>query len=150
MKAVLQRVTRASVDVDGEREGEIGLGVLVLLGVMRGDDAATARRLAERVAAFRYFRDADDRMNLAAADVGAAALVVSQFTLAADGRKGRRPSFDRAAPPEVAEPLYETFVAALRAAGLVCATGRFGARMAVELVNDGPVTFVLDEPGPAA
>lgn len=148
MRAVLQRVRSARVVVAGETVGEVGLGMLVLLGVMRGDGAREAERLAERIARLRFFEDADGRMNLAARDVGAAALVVSQFTLAADGRKGRRPSFDRAAPPEEAEPLYERFVAILRELGLVTATGRFGARMSVELVNDGPVTFVLDEPPP--
>jgi D-tyrosyl-tRNA(Tyr) deacylase len=146
MKAVVQRVTRACVRVEGEVVGEIGPGMLVLLGVLRGDDEELARRLAQRIAGFRFFADAHGRMNRAAAEAGAAALVVSQFTLAADGRKGRRPSFDAAAPPERAEPLYERFVGALEATGLRVATGRFGARMEVELVGDGPVTFVLDEP----
>ncbi len=144
MKAVLQRVSRACVRVDGEVVGEIGPGVLVLLGVLRGDDEQTAVRLAERVARFRFFRDEEGRMNRSAIDCGHAALVVSQFTLAADGRRGRRPSFDRAAPPELAEPLYERFVRALDELGLRTATGRFGALMEVELVNDGPVTFALE------
>lgn len=150
MKAVVQRVTRAAVRVDGRTVGAIEAGMLVLLGVLRDDGPDDARRLAERVARFRFFRDAEDRMNRSALDCGASALVVSQFTLAADGRKGRRPSFDRAAPPERAEPLYEAFVEALRGLGLSAATGRFGARMEVELVNDGPVTFVLEEPAPPA
>ena len=150
MKAVVQRVTRAAVRVDGERVGEVARGMLVLLGVMRGDTEREAHGLAERIARFRFFPDERGRMNLAAAECGAGALVVSQFTLAADGRKGRRPSFDGAAPPEVAEALYERFVAGLRAAGLPTATGRFGAMMEVELVNDGPVTFVLEEPSVAA
>ena len=147
MRAVLQRVQRASVRVDGEVVGEIGPGVLVLLGVMAGDDVARADRLAAKVAGFRFFEDDDGRMNLALGEAGGAALVVSQFTLAADGRKGRRPSFDKAAPPSEAEPLYEHFVRALAGLGIHVATGRFGARMAVELLNDGPVTFVLDEEG---
>ena len=141
MKAVVQRVRRASVRVDDEVVGEVGEGMLVLLGVMRGDDERCADRLAERIARFRFFADDEGRMNVSALDRGAAALVVSQFTLAADGRKGRRPSFDRAARPELAEPLCERFVERLRAMGLATATGRFGALMQVELVNDGPVTF---------
>ena len=145
MKAVVQRVSRARVTVSGEPVGEIGAGMLVLLGVMRGDGKAQAERLAEKVARFRFFTDEDDRMNLSALDLGRAVLVVSQFTLAADGRRGRRPSFDRAAAPELAEPLYEAFCEHLRAAGLPVETGRFGAPMEVELVGDGPVTFVLDE-----
>ena len=148
MKAVVQRVTRASVRVDGSIVGSVGPGMLVLLGVLRGDGEREARSLAERIAGFRFFRDEDDKMNRSALDCGAEALVVSQFTLAADGRKGRRPSFDRAAPPAEAEVLYERFVAELRAHGLVVATGRFGARMEVELVNDGPVTFVLEDAPP--
>ena len=145
MKAVVQRVSRARVTVSGEPVGEIGAGMLVLLGVMRGDGKAQAERLAEKVARFRFFTDEDDRMNLSALDLGRAVLVVSQFTLAADGRRGRRPSFDRAAEPAQAEPLYEHFTGHLRSLGLECATGRFGARMSVELENDGPVTFVLEE-----
>lgn len=151
MRAVLQRVTRAEVRVDGEVVGAVGRGVLVLLGVMDGDLAEHAERLAAKVASFRFFGDEQGRMNRSARELAGAGeevgvLVVSQFTLAADGRKGRRPSFDRAAAPDVAEPLYEGFCAALRDEGLPVDTGRFGASMAVELVNDGPVTFVLDEP----
>lgn len=146
MKAVVQRVERAAVRVDGEVVGEIGAGMLVLLGVLDGDEHAQAVALAERVGRFRFFPDEAGRMNLSALDLDLEVLVVSQFTLAADGRRGRRPSFDRAAAPEVAEPLYEAFVAALRELGLRCATGRFRTAMKVELVNDGPVTFVLDEP----
>lgn len=144
MKAVVQRVERAAVRVDGEEVGRIGPGMLVLLGVMRGDGPRQADELAERVARFRFFRDEAGKMNLCALDVGGEALVVSQFTLAADGRKGRRPSFDRAAPPAEAEALYGRFVRRLRELGLACGTGRFGAMMSVELVNDGPVTFVLE------
>ena len=151
MRAVLQRVSRAEVRVDGEVVGAVGRGALVLLGVLDGDTAEDAERLAAKIARFRYFRDGAGRMNLSALDLGAdgedvGVLVVSQFTLSADGRKGRRPSFDRAAPPEIAEPLYGRFCDALRALGVDVATGRFGAMMEVELVNDGPVTFVLDEP----
>jgi D-tyrosyl-tRNA(Tyr) deacylase len=145
MKVVVQRVSRARVEIEDEVVGSIGAGMLVLLGVMRGDGAGAAVRLAERIARFRIFSDAGGRMNLSAIDCGLPALVVSQFTLAADGRAGRRPSFDAAAPPEVAEPLYERFVDRLRETGLEVATGRFGARMRIELVNEGPVTFCLEE-----
>lgn len=145
MKVVVQRVTRAGVRIDGGSVASIGRGMLLFLGVMQGDGEAQARRLAERVARFRFFPDEDANMNLSAIDVGAEALVVSQFTLAADGRKGRRPSFDRAAPPDLAEPLYRSFLQALEGLGLACSSGRFGAMMQVELVNDGPVTFLLEE-----
>jgi D-tyrosyl-tRNA(Tyr) deacylase len=145
VKAVVQRVSRAEVRVAGQTVGRCGRGMLVLLGVLRGDGTEQARRLAERIATFRFFEDEEGRMNASALDVGGAALVVSQFTLAADGRKGRRPSFDRAAPPEEAEPLYEAFVAALREHGLAVETGVFGAKMEVELVNAGPVTFSFEE-----
>ncbi len=143
MIAVVQRVKRAAVRVDGEVVGRTGPGVVVLLGVLAVDGESEARGLAERIASFRMFADADGRMNRAAAEVGAGVLVVSQFTLAADGRKGRRPSFDRAAPPAQAEPLYLLFAARLSELGLPVETGRFGASMEVELVGDGPVTFVL-------
>jgi len=149
VKAVLQRVSRAVVRVDGKLVGSCEAGVLVLLGVMKGDGEAQAERLAERIARFRFFRDADGRMNESLLDCGGAALVVSQFTLAADGRKGRRPSFDRAAPPESAEALYEHFVDHLRSLGPEVQTGVFGAMMEVELTNDGPVTFALEDPAPA-
>lgn len=148
MKAVVQRVSRAEVRVAGDVVGRCGRGMLVLLGVMRGDGPDEARRLAARVAGFRFFPDDADRMNRSVVDVGGAALVVSQFTLAADGRRGRRPSFDRAAAPERAEELYGLFVEALREAGIPVETGAFGARMEVELVNDGPVTFHLEETPP--
>jgi D-tyrosyl-tRNA(Tyr) deacylase len=146
MKAVVQRVQRAEVRVDGECVGRIAAGMLVLLGVLRGDGEGEAVKLAERIARFRFFSDEDGRMNLSALETGAAALVVSQVTLAADGRKGRRPSLDAAALPAEAEALYDVFVARLRALGMRCETGAFGAMMAVELVNDGPVTFALEEP----
>jgi D-tyrosyl-tRNA(Tyr) deacylase len=151
LKAVLQRVTRAAVRVDGATVAEIGPGLLVLLGVMRGDDEARARRFAQRIAEWRCFADAEGRMNRSLLEAGGAALVVSQVTLAADGGKGRRPSLDAAAPPGEARRLYETFVAALAALGIACRTGVFRAHMMVELVNDGPVTFALEDApaGPA-
>lgn len=148
MKVLVQRVARARVEVDGETVGAIGPGLLVLVCALRGDGEREARVLAERVARYRIFPDAEERMNLSALDLSLEALVVSQFTLAADGRKGRRPSFDLAAPPEEARALCDVFADALRALGLRTATGRFGARMRVELVNEGPATFALEEPPP--
>ncbi len=150
MKAVVQRVTEARVEVDGEVVGEVERGMFVLLGVLKGDTGAQARKLAEKIARFRFFPDEQGRMNRSALDAGVGALVVSQFTLAADGRKGLRPSFDQAEDPVLAEPLYEGFVAQLRAQGLAVATGRFGAEMRIPLVGDGPVTFVLEERPPSA
>jgi D-tyrosyl-tRNA(Tyr) deacylase len=144
MKAVIQRVSRARVIVAGEVVGEIGPGMLVLVCVLRGDGVDEARTLATRIAHFRFFADEAGKMNLSALDLAREALVVSQFTLAATGDRGRRPSFDRAAPPEVAEPLVQCFVEELRSLGLRVATGRFAAHMDVESVNDGPVTFVLE------
>jgi len=144
MKAVLQRVSRASVTVSGQVVGQIGRGLLVLLGVEQGDTLSDAQQLADRSVQLRIFDDADGKMNLALSDVGGAMLVVSQFTLLGDCRKGRRPSFIEAAPPELAEQLYEAFVAAVGAQGIVVATGQFRADMQVELVNDGPVTLLLD------
>jgi D-aminoacyl-tRNA deacylase len=144
MKAVLQRVSRASVTVDGQIVGQIGRGLLVLLGVEQGDSAADAQQLADKAVQLRIFDDSEGKMNLALADVNGAMLVVSQFTLLGDCRKGRRPSFIQAAPPDIAERLYDTFVAAVGAQGIPVATGRFRAMMQVELVNDGPVTLLLD------
>jgi D-tyrosyl-tRNA(Tyr) deacylase len=146
MKAVLQRVSRAEVRVDGACVARIDAGLLILLGVLQEDDEDIAARLAERVAHWRCFADEDGRMNRSVLEVGGAALVVSQVTLAADGSKGRRPSLDEAAEPTRARSLYERFVAALTALGVPCQTGVFRAQMAVELVNDGPVTFVFEEP----
>jgi D-tyrosyl-tRNA(Tyr) deacylase len=146
MRAVLQRVRRAQVTVAGEVVGEIAAGWLVLLGVGPADTAERVDWLAEKVANLRAFSDADGKMNLSVQDVNGSVLVVSQFTLYGDCQKGRRPSFTAAAPPTVAEPLYEAFVTALRMLGVPVATGRFAADMQVELVNDGPVTFVLDVP----
>lgn len=144
MKALIQRVSQASVAIDGTTVGSIGTGILVLLGITPNDTEATAQKLAQRVAGYRMFADADDKMNLSLSDIKGAALVVSQFTLAADTNSGRRPSFSSAAAPAVAEPLYEAFVAALAALGIGIATGSFGADMQVSLTNDGPVTFLLD------
>src|SRR5215210_775435 len=144
MKAVIQRVTEASVTVNNQVVGQIGGGLLVLLGIGVGDQLAEATLLAEKIANMRIFADDDGRFNRSALDVGGAALVVSQFTLYADTRRGRRPSFAMAAPPEVAAPLVDIFVAALRERGMTVATGVFGAHMQVALLNDGPVTIVLD------
>ena len=144
MRAVVQRVSSASVRVDGAVVGAIDRGLLVLLGVARTDTAADAPALAGRIAGLRIFGDDAGRMNLAVGDVGGGVLVVSQFTLLGDCRGGRRPSYVDAAPPEVANALYEAVVGALRAAGLPVGTGVFRAHMAVELVNDGPVTLLLD------
>jgi D-tyrosyl-tRNA(Tyr) deacylase len=140
MRAVVQRVERAR----STPGGAIGPGLCVLLGVAEGDDEAAADRLAGKVARLRIFEDQDGKFDRSLLDVGGAALVVSQFTLIADTRKGNRPSFAGAAPPELAEPLYERFAGALRELGVPVETGVFGARMAIELVNDGPVTIVLD------
>ena len=139
MRALVQRVTAASVTVEGERVAAIGAGLLVLLGVRRGDDVRAAERLARKVLALRVFDDAEGRMNRSVGDAGGELLCVSQFTLYADTSAGNRPSFTEAAPPEEAEPLYERVRSALGAQG-----GRFGARMAVALVNDGPVTLMIE------
>jgi D-tyrosyl-tRNA(Tyr) deacylase len=144
MRVVVQRVSRASVTVDGAVVGKIEKGLLVLLGVATGDDDAAAEYLAGKVAGVRVFDDENGNMNLALADVGGEVLVVSQFTLYGDMRRGKRPSFDRAARPEEAKRLYEYFIARIRAAGLKCETGTFQAMMDVELVNDGPVTILID------
>ena len=144
MRVVLQRVTRAEVRVGGRVTGRIAQGYLLLVGFTATDGKAEAEWMVEKLTGLRLFSDADDRMNLALADVGGAVLVVSQFTLYGDARKGRRPSFVDAARPEAAAPLYELFVALLRARGLPVETGEFGAMMEVELVNDGPVTLWLE------
>jgi D-tyrosyl-tRNA(Tyr) deacylase len=144
MRAVLQRVTRAEVAVEGRVVGQIGRGIVVLLGIEQDDTPDDARYLADKTIQLRIFDDAQGKMNLALPEVGGALLVVSQFTLLGDCRKGRRPSFVQAAPPEVAQPLYETFVAAAGAQGVPVATGVFRAMMALALVNDGPVTLLLD------
>jgi D-tyrosyl-tRNA(Tyr) deacylase len=143
MRAVVQRVSKARVLVGDEVAGEIGRGLLVLLGVTHDDTAEQARWLADKIVGLRIFADPDGKMNLGVADVGGAVLVVSQFTLYGDCRKGRRPSFVDAAPPEIAVPLYEAFIDAVKALGVPVASGRFGAMMDVELVNDGPVTLIV-------
>lgn len=147
MRAVVQRVGSASVDVCGERIGAVDLGFLVLLGVTHGDGEAEARWLASKIVGLRVFADDEGKMNRSLLDVGGGCLVVSQFTLYGDCRKGRRPSFVGAADPAVAEPLYERFCALLRQEGVGrVETGRFGAHMDVRLCNDGPVTLILDTP----
>jgi len=145
MKAVIQRVSSASVTVDGTVEGEISRGLLVLLGVEKGDQQAQADWLAEKIATLRVFEDDNGKMNRALVDVGGAVLAVSQFTLAGNCAKGRRPSFDTAAPPDIGKLRYEQFVTALRQLQLPVATGIFQANMQVALVNDGPVTFILEK-----
>ena len=144
MRLVVQRVSRARVRYGGELLGEIGLGAGVLVGIGRGDTPALVDRMADRLLGLRYFRDGSGLTNLAIDEVGGAYLVVSQFTLLADLRRGRRPGFTDAAPPELAEPLVERFAERLRAAGRVVEMGRFGAEREVELVNDGPFTLVLE------
>jgi D-tyrosyl-tRNA(Tyr) deacylase len=144
VRIVVQRVRRAEVRADGVVLGAIGRGAAVLVGVGVGDTPELADRLADRLLGLRYFEDADGRTNLAIAEVGGAFLVVSQFTLLADLRRGRRPGFALAAPPEVAEPMVDRFVERLRASGRTVATGRFGAEMELELVNDGPFTLVVE------
>ncbi len=144
MRAVVQRVSRARVTVGGEVVGEIGAGLLVLLGIAQEDLEGDADYLADKIIGLRVFEDDSGRMNRAAGEIGGGVLVVSQFTLYGDVRRGKRPSFDAAAPPGKARPLYEYFVARIRTAGLRCETGRFQEMMLVDLVNDGPVTILLD------
>ena len=144
MRAVVQRVSRAKVTVSGEITGEIGPGLLVLLGVGAGDTRADADYLADKTIGLRIFEDPDRKMNLSVVDIDGAVLAVSQFTLYGDVRRGKRPSFDAAAPPQSARELYEYFVEKVRAAGVRCETGRFQEMMQVELANEGPVTILLD------
>ena len=148
MKALVQRVSRAHVDIAGERVADIGLGLMVLVCAEHGDDDDQAQYLARKIARLRIFRDEEGRMNRSIHDAGGAVLAVSQFTLAARWRKGNRPGFTDAAAPDEGERLYEVFCTALRSEGLEVATGRFGAEMAVALVNDGPVTIWLDTQNP--
>lgn len=144
MKAVIQRVTRASVIVDGEEISHIGNGLAILLGVAKGDNARDINYLAEKIANLRIFEDDAGKMNLSILDTGGEALIVSQFTLMADCKKGRRPGFDKAAAPDTAEVLYNDFVAVLRACGVPVKTGKFQAHMLFNIENDGPVTLLLD------
>lgn len=144
MRALIQRVSRASVTIEGAVHGAIGRGFLVLLGVTEGDTEADARYLADKCVGLRVFTDENDKMNLSLADVGGGLLIVSQFTLYGDCSHGRRPSFTAAARPDTAIPLYEAFVARCRESGLPVETGEFGADMKVELLNDGPVTLWMD------
>jgi D-tyrosyl-tRNA(Tyr) deacylase len=147
MKALLQRVSHASVSVNGDTVGKITQGFLVLLGVAQGDSEKDARYLADRVAGLRIFSDEASKFNLSLKDVNGEVLVVSQFTLLADTKKGRRPSFTNAAPPDIAEPLVETFIGALEEQGFKVEKGRFGAHMHLEIHNDGPVTLMLESRG---
>ena len=144
MRAVVQRVSRAKVTINDRISGEIGLGLLVLLGVGREDTETDATYLAEKISGLRIFEDSDGKMNRSVHDVAGSVLAVSQFTLYGDVRRGKRPSFDAAAPPDHARQLYEFFVERIRGAGLRCETGRFQEMMQVELVNEGPVTILLD------
>ena len=144
MRVCLQRVSEASVQVDGEQVGKIGHGVLVLLGVGQEDTSHEVKQLVDKFLNLRIFADQQQKMNLSLLDVGGQMLVISQFTLWGDCRKGRRPSFVEAAAPELAEPLYEEFVEEVRSRGVTAETGRFGAMMEVSLVNDGPVTLVIE------
>jgi D-tyrosyl-tRNA(Tyr) deacylase len=147
MRAVIQRVSRASVTVEGQAAGRIAAGLLVLLGVAREDGETDVRYMVEKLATLRIFSDAQGKMNLSLGDSGGALLLVSQFTLLADTRQGRRPGFDGAAPPELAEACYEQVITGLRSRGLTVETGVFGAHMQVELINDGPVTMLVDSKG---
>lgn len=144
MRVCLQRVSEASVQVDGEQVGAIGHGVLVLLGIGQQDTSHEVKQLVDKIVNLRIFADEQQKMNLSLLDVGGQMLVISQFTLWGDCRKGRRPSFVEAADPELAEPLYEEFVEEVRSRGVTAETGRFGAMMQVSLVNDGPVTLVIE------
>ena len=146
MRAVVQRVTRAQVSVGEEVVGKIGAGLLVLLGIAKSDTPGDADYLATKILGLRIFDDENGKMNLSLAETRGSLLAVSQFTLYGDVRKGKRPSFDQAAPPQLANELYEHFVRKIREAGFTCQTGRFQAMMTVELVNDGPVTILLDSP----
>lgn len=146
MRAVIQRVREAAVAVDDQTVGAIGIGLMILVGIAHDDQEEDARWLAQKIATLRIFEDAAGKFNLSALDIGASALVVSQFTLYADARRGRRPDFIAAARPEIAEPLIERLVALLREQGLRVETGKFQARMLVKISNDGPVTIILDSP----
>lgn len=144
MRCILQRVSQAAIEIDGEMIASIGSGILVLVGVVDGDGEINARKAAQKISGLRLFGDSRGRMNLSVREAGGAIMVVSQFTLAGSIDRGRRPSFDKAAAPELAEPLVDLLAAELESAGHEVARGRFGAHMRIDLVNDGPVTFVLD------
>lgn len=145
MKALIQRVKRASVTIDGELYSEISKGILIFLGVEKGDIKDNADKLADKIVKLRIFEDENDKMNLSLADIGGEALIVSQFTLCGDCKKGTRPSFDKSAPPEIAQELYEYFIEQVKNRNISCKTGQFKAMMDVELVNDGPVTFWIEK-----
>ena len=144
MKALIQRVKRASVTIDGELYSHIGAGMLVLLGVEKGDTQENADKLAEKLAKLRIYEDENEKMNLSIQDVNGEMLIVSQFTLCGDCKKGTRPSFDNSADPQIAKELYENFIKEVKNYGIKTQTGKFGAMMDVELINDGPVTFMLE------
>lgn len=147
MRAVLQRVSEAAVRVDGQRIGQCGPGLMILICAMQGDTTAEAKKLAAKTARLRIFPDETGKMNRALRDINGSALVISQFTLAADCRRGNRPGFSAAAPPDIGETLYLAFAEALRGEGITVETGQFGANMQVSLINDGPVTIPLDTDG---
>lgn len=145
MKALIQRVKSASVTIDGKLYSQINQGLLVLLGVVKGDEKQNAELLSEKLLKLRIFEDENGKMNKSLLDIGGEMLVVSQFTLCGDCKKGTRPSFDKSAPPEIANELYEYFVTQIKASNVQCQTGVFGAMMAVSLINDGPVTFMIEK-----
>lgn len=145
MKALIQRVKRASVTIDGELYSKIGAGMLVLLGVEKGDTKENADKLVQKLVNLRIYEDENEKMNRSLFDVKGEMLIVSQFTLCGDCKKGTRPSFDKSAPPEAAKDLYEYFISQIKSLNIPCATGQFGAMMDVELINDGPVTFMIEK-----
>lgn len=145
MKALIQRVKNASVTIDGKLYSSINFGMLVFLGVEKGDEQENAEKLAEKLINLRIFEDKNEKMNLSLKDVKGEMLIVSQFTLCGDCKKGTRPSFDKSAPPQIANELYEYFIEQIKMSGVQCKTGKFGAMMDVKLINDGPVTFMIEK-----
>lgn len=145
MKALIQRVKKASVTIDGKLYSSIGFGLLVFLGVEKGDEKINAEKLCDKLINLRIFEDENEKMNLSLKDVKGEMLIVSQFTLCGDCKKGTRPSFDKSAPPKIANELYEYFISLAKGANVPCQTGKFGAMMDVELINDGPVTFMVEK-----
>ena len=145
MKALIQRVQRAAVTIDGKLYSKVGAGMLVLLGVEKGDGKENADKLVQKLVNLRIYEDENEKMNRSLLDVKGEMLIVSQFTLCGDCKKGTRPSFDKSAPPEVAKDLYEYFISKIKSLNIPCATGQFGAMMDVELINDGPVTFMIEK-----